>query len=54
MNFYFCRYILNINRGTPDEKIRFVFNMYDTSRNGTVSKAELTTLLNHSKILFLT
>jgi hypothetical protein len=35
-------------RGTPDEKIRFVFNMYDTGRTGTVSKADLTTLLNHS------
>jgi Ca2+-binding EF-hand superfamily protein len=33
-------------RGTPDDKIHFVFNMYDVSRNSTVSKQELTTLLN--------
>mmetsp|Transcript_11288 Transcript_11288/g.17176 ORF Transcript_11288/g.17176 Transcript_11288/m.17176 type:complete len:828 (-) Transcript_11288:222-2705(-) len=34
-------------RGTFDEKIHFIFNMYDTSHDQTVSKEELTTLLNH-------
>jgi Ca2+-binding EF-hand superfamily protein len=34
-------------RGSKDDKIRFVFNMYDVSRDNTVSKQELTTLLNH-------
>jgi Ca2+-binding EF-hand superfamily protein len=33
-------------RGTLDEKIHFLFNMYDTCHNNTVSKEELTTLLN--------
>jgi len=35
------------SRGTVDEKIHFIFNMYDTSHDNTVSKEELTTLLNH-------
>mmetsp|Transcript_24409 Transcript_24409/g.35872 ORF Transcript_24409/g.35872 Transcript_24409/m.35872 type:complete len:819 (+) Transcript_24409:77-2533(+) len=35
------------SRGTVDEKIHFIFNMYDTSHDDTVSKEELTTLLNH-------
>lgn len=35
------------SRGTFDEKIHFIFNMYDTSHDNTVSKEELTTLLNH-------
>lgn len=30
-----------------DDKIHFVFNMYDVSHDNTVSKQELTTLLNH-------
>jgi Ca2+-binding EF-hand superfamily protein/predicted Ser/Thr protein kinase len=34
-------------RGTVDDKIHFVFNMYDVSHDNTVSKQELTTLLNH-------
>jgi Ca2+-binding EF-hand superfamily protein len=38
---------LSLRRGTFDEKIHFIFNMYDTSHDNTVSKEELTTLLNH-------
>jgi Ca2+-binding EF-hand superfamily protein len=34
-------------RGTQNEKIHFLFNMYDVSHDNTVSKAELATLLNH-------
>ena len=34
------------SRGTMDDKIHFIFNMYDTSHDNTVSKDELTTLLN--------
>lgn len=34
-------------RGSKDDKIHFVFNMYDVSHDNTVSKQELTTLLNH-------
>ena len=34
-------------RGSKDDKIRFVFNMYDVSHDNTVSKQDLTTLLNH-------
>ena len=34
-------------RGTVDEKIHFMFNMYDVSHGGSVSKQELETLLNH-------
>jgi Ca2+-binding EF-hand superfamily protein len=34
-------------RGSNDDKIHFVFNMYDISHDNTVSKQELTTLLNH-------
>lgn len=30
-----------------DDKIHFVFNMYDVSHDNTVSKQELSTLLNH-------
>jgi len=37
-------------RGSLDEKIRFIFNMYDVSRDGTVSKQDLSTLLNHGNI----
>ena len=37
-------------RGSIDEKIHFIFNMYDTSHDNTVSKEELTTLLNHGMI----
>lgn len=33
-------------RGTLDDKIHFLFNMYDTAHCNTVSKEELTTLLN--------
>jgi Ca2+-binding EF-hand superfamily protein len=33
-------------RGTRDDKIKFIFNMYDTDHNNTVSKQELTCLLN--------
>lgn len=34
------------SRGTMDDKIHFIFNMYDTSHDNTVSKEELTCLLN--------
>lgn len=34
-------------RGTLDDKIHFLFNMYDVSHDNTVSKQELSTLLNH-------
>lgn len=34
-------------RGTVDEKIHFLFNMYDVSNDQTVSKQELEVLLNH-------
>lgn len=33
-------------RGSMDDKIHFVFNMYDVSHDNTVSKQDLTTLLN--------
>lgn len=34
-------------RGTEDEKIHFLFNMYDVGHDNRISKQELTTLLNH-------
>lgn len=34
-------------RGTLDEKIHFIFNMYDIGHCNTVSKQEMLTLLNH-------
>lgn len=34
------------SRGSTDDKIHFIFNMYDTSHDNTVSKEELATLLN--------
>lgn len=34
------------SRGSVDDKIHFIFNMCDTSHDNTVSKGELTTLLN--------
>lgn len=34
-------------RGSIDDKIHFLFDMYDVSHDKTVSKAELSTLLNH-------
>jgi Ca2+-binding EF-hand superfamily protein len=34
-------------RGTVDEKIHFLFNMYDVGKTGSVSKIEMSTLLNH-------
>lgn len=36
-------------RGTLDEKIHFIFSMYNVSHDNKVSKQELSTLLNHSK-----
>ena len=33
-------------RGSQDDKIRFLFDMYDVSDDDTVSKAEFGTLLN--------
>lgn len=35
-------------RGTKDEKIHFIFNMYNVSHDNKISKQELSTLLNHS------
>jgi Ca2+-binding EF-hand superfamily protein len=40
------RILTLIRRGTTDEKIRFLFSMYDTDHLNTVSRQELTTLLN--------
>ena len=34
-------------RGSTEEKIKFMFQMFDVSHNSTVSKQELSTLLNH-------
>lgn len=34
-------------RGTQDDKIHFIFDMYDIAHDNSVSKEELTTLLNH-------
>jgi serine/threonine protein kinase/Ca2+-binding EF-hand superfamily protein len=39
--------LATVCRGTLDDKIHFVFNMYDVSHDSTVSKQELSTLLNH-------
>lgn len=39
--------LATVCRGTIDDKIHFVFNMYDVSHDSTVSKQELSTLLNH-------
>jgi serine/threonine protein kinase/Ca2+-binding EF-hand superfamily protein len=39
--------LATVCRGTTDEKVHFVFNMYDVSHDNTVSKQELSTLLNH-------
>ena len=34
-------------RGSWEEKVQFVFNIYDLAGDGSVSRAELTTMLNH-------
>ena len=34
-------------RGTVDEKIHFMFNMYDVGQEGSVTRQELSLLLNH-------
>lgn len=39
--------LATVCRGSVDDKIHFVFNMYDVSHDNTVSKQELSTLLNH-------
>eukprot|EP01033_Poteriospumella_lacustris_P010146 gene10146-7236_t len=39
--------LATVGRGSTDDKIHFVFNMYDVSHDSTVSKQELSTLLNH-------
>lgn len=39
--------LAQVCRGSIDDKIHFLFNMYDLSHQNTVSKAELSTLLNH-------
>jgi hypothetical protein len=36
-----------LNSGSKDDRYHFVFNMYDVSHDSTISKQELTTLLNH-------
>ena len=41
------------SRGSLDDKIHFIFNMYDTSHDNTVSKEELTTLINQIPKSFL-
>jgi hypothetical protein len=46
-NFFFPWLSRFLFRGSRDDKIHFVFNMYDVSHDNTVSKQELTTLLNH-------
>eukprot|EP00428_Durinskia_dybowskii_P061805 CAMPEP_0170369566 /NCGR_PEP_ID=MMETSP0117_2-20130122/8050_1 /TAXON_ID=400756 /ORGANISM="Durinskia baltica, Strain CSIRO CS-38" /LENGTH=1024 /DNA_ID=CAMNT_0010624291 /DNA_START=209 /DNA_END=3283 /DNA_ORIENTATION=+ len=38
--------LATVCRGSIDDKIHFVFNMYDVSHDNTVSKQDLTTLLN--------
>mmetsp|Transcript_655 Transcript_655/g.682 ORF Transcript_655/g.682 Transcript_655/m.682 type:complete len:883 (-) Transcript_655:908-3556(-) len=43
----FINGLATVCRGSKDDKIHFVFNMYDVSHDNTVSKQELTTLLNH-------
>ncbi len=40
-------FFLFLLRGSIDDKIHFLFNMYDVGHDNTVSKQELTTLLNH-------
>ena len=35
-----------ISRGNQDEKIHFIFNMYDISHDQSISKQEMTTLIN--------
>lgn len=39
--------LATVCRGSLDDKIHFVFDMYNASTDKTVSKQELTTLLNH-------
>lgn len=39
--------LATVCRGSLDDKIHFIFNMYDISHANTVSKQELSTLLNH-------
>jgi Ca2+-binding EF-hand superfamily protein len=34
-----------------NERIHFLFNMYDVSHDNTVSKAELATLINHGTVV---
>lgn len=42
----FVSNLAQVCRGSMEDKMRFLFNMYDTSHDNTVSKQELTTLLN--------
>jgi hypothetical protein len=44
---FFVNVLTALSRGTLDDKIHFLFDMYDVSHDQTVSKAELSTLLNH-------
>jgi serine/threonine protein kinase/Ca2+-binding EF-hand superfamily protein len=39
--------LAKVCRGSSDDKIHFVFDMYNASHDKTVSKQELSTLLNH-------
>ena len=45
-NEFICG-LATVCRGSIDDKIHFIFDMYDVSHDKTVSKQELTTLLNH-------
>jgi len=46
-SLYTAHPFIVLTRGSIDDKIHFVFNMYDVSHDNTVSKQDLTTLLNH-------
>jgi hypothetical protein len=42
-----CMVDYDNSRGTIDEKIHFIFDMYNVSHDNKISKQELATLLNH-------
>ena len=47
----FVYLFIYIFRGTFDEKIHFIFNMYNVSHDNKVSKQELATLLNQGRFV---